>query len=227
MSALRRYLPTLILIVIAAVLIGIWVVFKILTNDPIAVIEDRQNEVKIGYQVWSLSNLDVDHFRNGDPIPEAKTEGQWKAFSLAAEPAWCACEVDSLGNKTEGKLYNFYAVNDRRGLAPDGWHIPTKDEWIELMYSLGGENRAGAKMKTTTDWPSESIGTNSSHFNGKPFCSRTSSGQFQGDTASVYWWSSSSEANETAWYSALTSSSYALRGFSSRGNGYAVRCIKN
>lgn len=79
--------------------------------------------VKIGNQVWMTSNLDVGCYRNGDPIPEVRDPIQWSDLRTGA---WCYYENDS-GNGT--RLYNWYAVNDPRGLAPLGWHIPSDEEW--------------------------------------------------------------------------------------------------
>ena len=82
--------------------------------------ESASTEVTIGTQVWMTKNLDVATFRNGDPIPEATTEGDWKAYASAEEAAWCYYDNDPKNGKKYGKLYNWYAVNDPRGLAPNG-----------------------------------------------------------------------------------------------------------
>jgi uncharacterized protein (TIGR02145 family) len=92
-----------------------------------------QNEVKIGNQIWMKKNLDVGKFRNGDPIQEVKSEEDWIRADSLKFPAWCYVDFDSETNKTYGKLYNWYAVNDPRGLAPAGWRIPNKQDWINLI----------------------------------------------------------------------------------------------
>ena len=93
-------------------------------------------EVTIGKQVWMTKNLNVDKFRNGDPIPEAKTVEEWVEAGRNKQPAWCFSNNDPSNGEKYGKLYNFYAVNDPRGLAPKGYHIPTLDEWKTLMNFL-------------------------------------------------------------------------------------------
>ena len=103
--------------------------------------------VTIGTQVWMKENLNVSTFRNGDPIPEAKTAEEWKAAGAAKQPAWCYYDNDPKNGAKYGKLYNWYAVNDPRGLAPVGWHVPTKEELSDLINYLGGEYVAGRKMK--------------------------------------------------------------------------------
>ncbi|HLF33663.1 MAG TPA: fibrobacter succinogenes major paralogous domain-containing protein, partial [Cyclobacteriaceae bacterium] len=151
---------------------------------------------KIGSQVWMSENLDVSRFRNGDEIPELENGDEWESAGRESRPAWCYYNNDPEYGKKFGKLYNWHAVNDPRGLAPEGWHIPTNDEWAELNDYLG--DYAGFKMKSVSDWKvsvneSEHVGNgdNSSGFNGLPggkrgFASHhgfTYSGEFG------YWWS--------------------------------------
>jgi len=227
LSAFTRYKPSIILLLIIAFVGGsVWYYFEY-ESLTLATSSVDGTEVKIGNQIWSIENLDVAEFRNGDPIPEAKTEGQWKAFVLAGEPAWCSCISDSFNiSYQKGKLYNFYAVVDRRGLAPQGWRIPSSDDWKFLFDNLGSEFRAGSKLKSSDTWSADGIGTNSSGFAGKPFCKRSPSGVIDYNNGFVYWWSSTGDVNDNAWYSSLTNSGAAYRGFSHKGCGYPIRCIR-
>lgn len=108
--------------------------------------------VKIGTQIWMTENLNVSTFRNGEPIPEAKTDEEWKAAGTQGKPAWCYYDNDSKNGAKYGKLYNWYAVNDPRGLAPEGWHVPNDEEWETLENYLGDD--ASKKMKSTSGWDS-------------------------------------------------------------------------
>ncbi len=108
--------------------------------------------VKIGNQTWMAENLNVSTFRNGDPIPQAKTNEEWEKAGKDGRPAWCYYENDPKNGAKYGKLYNWHAVNDSRGLAPTGWHIPTDAEWTTLDNQLG--DAAGKKMKSTSGWDS-------------------------------------------------------------------------
>jgi uncharacterized protein (TIGR02145 family) len=103
--------------------------------------------VTIGTQTWTTKNLDVATFRNGDAIPQAKTDEEWQAAGKNKQAAWCYYNNDPKNGTKYGKLYNWYAVNDARGLAPAGWHVPTDQEWTVLSTFLGGEESAGEKMK--------------------------------------------------------------------------------
>ena len=110
--------------------------------------------VKIGTQVWTTKNLNVSTFRNGDTIPEVKTNEEWIEAARIQQPAWCYYENDSMNGAKYGKLYNWYAMNDTRGLAPIGYHIPSDVEWKTLVDFIGKESDAGKKMKSTSGWNS-------------------------------------------------------------------------
>jgi uncharacterized protein (TIGR02145 family) len=116
------------------------------------------NEVTIGEQVWMTKNLNVSTFRNGDPIPHVKTKDEWVKSRDNKQPAWCYYNNDSANGAKYGKLYNWYAVIDPRGLAPVGYHIPSDAEWTVLTDYLGGEVTAGAKMKNKSGWNSYMTG---------------------------------------------------------------------
>lgn len=91
-----------------------------------------QTEMKVGNQVWMKENLKVDRFQNGDIIPEARTASEWVAAGEAEKPAWCYFNNDPSTEKTYGRLYNWYTVRDKRGLAPQGWRIASSDDYQSL-----------------------------------------------------------------------------------------------
>ena len=97
-------------------------------------------------------NLDVITFRNGDTIPLAKTNQEWEEAGENGRPAWCYYENNSQNGEKYGKLYNWFAVNDPRGLAPAGWHIANDKEWKTLTDLLGGDKVAGKKLKSSFGW---------------------------------------------------------------------------
>ena len=109
--------------------------------------------VTIGTQVWTSKNLAVSKFRNGDAIPLAKTNAEWELAGQNYQPAWCYYENNGENGTKYGKLYNWYAVNDPRGLAPAGFHIPTDVEWTILTDYLGVDS-AGKQMKSISGWNS-------------------------------------------------------------------------
>ena len=105
-----------------------------------------RGEVPIGTQVWMTKNLNVSRCRHGDPIPQVTNATQWAYLTTGV---WCYYENNTNYGKICLKLYNWYAVNDTRGLAPQGWHVPSDAEWSTLITYLGGESIAGGKMKDT------------------------------------------------------------------------------
>ena len=94
--------------------------------------------VRIGDQTWMAENLNVSRFQNGDVIPEAKSEREWVKAGENKQPAWCYYNNDPSNSNKFGKLYNWYAVNDSRGLAPEGWHVAYSGDWSWLIENLGG-----------------------------------------------------------------------------------------
>ena len=190
-------------------------------------------EIKIGKQVWMSENLNVETFRNGDPILHAKTAEEWEKAGKNKQPAWCYYDNRSVQNDPEngenyGKLYNWYAVADSRGLAPKGWHIPTDDEWTVLTNFLGGEQGAGAMLKSKTGWSNNGNGTNSSGFNGLPGGFRNYDGTFGSIGKDGYWWSSTEYSTEDARLRGLIyNSGNVYRDYSSKGRGFSVRCLRD
>jgi uncharacterized protein (TIGR02145 family) len=90
----------------------------------------KYNEVIIAEQTWMAQNLDVITFRNGDTIPQARTDEEWKVAGENKQPAWCYYNNEK--GENYGKLYNCFAINDPRGLAPEGWSIPNREDWISF-----------------------------------------------------------------------------------------------
>lgn len=157
---------------------------------------ENSNEVKIGNQVWMKENLNVSRFRNGDPIPEAKTKDEWIQAGIKKQAVWCYYDNDFKNGTKYGKLYNWYAVNDPRGLAPNGWNVPTNDDWNILFEYLGGKGEAEEKMKCNN----VSKETSESHFLGLPGGIRNGFGEFYSIGDYGYWWTSSAESNYNSAY---------------------------
>ena len=185
-------------------------------------------EIKIGEQVWATKNLAVTKFMNGENIPQAKTNEEWEKAGLQAQPAWCYYQNDSANGKIYGKLYNWYAVNDKRGLAPRGWHVPEDKEWTELIVFLGGEAAAGIKMKSTTGWNNPGNGNNSSGFNALPGGYRFKNGVFNAAGYFASWWSATESYTYSAWFRSIRYDDEGIyRNNFGKQDGYAIRCLKN
>jgi uncharacterized protein (TIGR02145 family) len=182
--------------------------------------------VTIGAQVWMNKNLDVATYLNGDSIPQVTDPSQWEGLTTGA---WCYYNNSSSYDSIYGKLYNWYAVNDPRGLAPAGTHIPTDGEWTTLTNFLGGEANAGGAMKTITLWnPPNAGATNSSGFDGLPGGYRFNFGVFYTIGYFGYWWSSTPFNEATAWYRNLYYNyTNTARYDAAKTNGFSVRCIRD
>ena len=195
--------------------------------------QEKADRVRIGTQVWMSRNLNVDHYRNGDSIPEIRDPAVWSNLTTGA---WCYYNNDPENGKKYGKLYNWYAVNDSRGLAPEGWHIPSDAEWTVLENYLGGTHEACAKLKSTGttgkgdglwNMPSPDA-NNESGFSGIPGGYRDLNGDYTDLGDDVCWWSSTQRDSTDAWsrnlYYDFTNfirySNYMI-------NGFSVRCLRN
>ncbi len=177
------------------------------SGDP-----DNFETVTIGSQVWMTKNLDVTHYRNGDPIPQVTDPTEWAALTTGA---WCYYDNDPENGAIYGKLYNWYAVNDSRGLAPEGWHVPSDSEWKTLEMALGmSQSEADDWVHRGTDegsklagnaslWNSGDLKNNAnfgtSGFSALPGGYRYFNGTFNLVGYHGYWWSSSGYNAKNAW----------------------------
>jgi uncharacterized protein (TIGR02145 family) len=174
--------------------------------------------------------LDVTTYRNGDPIPEVTGNTEWTGLTTGA---WCNPGGSSNPNPLYGKLYNWYAVNDPRGLAPEGYHIPTQSEWLDLINCAGGASIAGGELKmtgNTGDWaPPNSGATNSTNFSGLPAGVRASTnGSFGGTYTQAGFWASNEQSSLNAISNFLTYSSTNVSSVNSpKSRGLSVRLIQD
>ena len=188
-----------------------------------------QQSVTIGTQTWMTTNLDVATYSNGDTIPHVTDQVQWSNLTTGA---WCYYNNDPILGAVYGKLYNWYAVNDPRGLSPIGWHIPTSDEWTTLIDYLGGYDVAGGKMKEsgTAHWiPPNIDADNNSGFSALPSGSWTNLvGRFSYLGSAGFWWGST-PVNETSSTIVGLYNDVGSIGMSNGINNYgaSVRCIRD
>jgi uncharacterized protein (TIGR02145 family) len=190
------------------------------TNDP---------SVSICCQRWMTKNLDVATYRNGDPIPKVTDNVAWAALTTGA---YCYYNNDSTTYAaTYGKLYNWYAVNDSRGLAPEGWYIPTDFEWTTLGSCLGGVAVAGGPMKEigTVHWNSPNAeATNLSGFTALPGGFRDFDGSFYDVGVGGVWWSSAEVNTGDAWYRDLVYSHGGMNRYNGNKRlGFSVRVLRD
>jgi len=209
--------------------------------------------VKIDAQWWMAENLKVTKYNNSDNITTGLDDADWSAATYGAyaiyphDGGYSEDDVDGIGSNEEmlaayGVLYNWYAVNDSRGLCPVGWHVPSDDEWNGLGNYLGGELEAGGKLKSTRTEPlphprwqtPNNDATNESGFTGFPGGRRIHNGEFITIGAAGYWWSSTIKDD----YTDDPGTEYALgrwlsyfdgnlkRGRYPKEVGFSVRCIK-
>jgi len=192
--------------------------------------------VKIGNQWWMAENLKVTHYRNGESIPDVTDNTAWSNLGTGA----CCCyDNNSSHVTTYGHLYNWYAVDDSRSIAPEGWIVPTDSEWKELEMYLGMSQSdadaqdwrgtdEGNKMKEagTTHWHSPNAGaTNESGFSALPGGFRTSLNSVEMVFTTVFW-SSIESSSSWAWFRSLRFDNSGIqRSSDSKKRGFSIRCV--
>ena len=186
--------------------------------------------VKIGSQIWSAENLNADRFANGDLILEVKSDRDWVAAGENQQPAWCYYNNESFNGSVYGKLYNWYAVADSRGLCPTGWHVPSDEEWTILENNLG-ELNAGGQMKEIDlyHWGSPNEGaTNQSGFTGLPGGYRALNGSNSNIGEYGLWWSVTKHSQVEAYNRSLCYANRFLQRFNlDMSSALSVRCVKD
>ena len=184
------------------------------------------NAVIIGNQTWMKANLNVSKYQDGTPIPQVTDPAQWAKLTTGA---WCYYDNDPANGEIYGKLYNWYAVHDSRGLSPAGYQIPTDEQWTTLTTFIGSV--AGGKMKEmgATHWADTSPeATNSSFFTALPGGIRISNGTFYFIGEHGYWWSSTGIDSDVAWNRSLGyNSNIVCRSYDDKNYGFSVRFIKD
>jgi len=180
----------------------------------------------IGNQEWMLGNLNVSHYRNGDEIPHVEDPAEWANLTTGA---WTYNMNDTANGPIYGKLYNWYAVNDPRGIAPEGWHVSTNEDWNILVAYAGGDAIAGGKLKSTTGWTAPNTGASDEYgFASLPGESCSDLGAFLAPGASGYWWTSDSNDVDNAWYRGMYHNEESINNnFVFKKYGFSVRCVKN
>ncbi len=193
--------------------------------------------VLIGNQCWMKENLKVTHYRNGDPIPNVTDDAEWPYLTTGA---YCNYLNDEFWVSYIGRLYNWHAVVDARGIAPVGWHVPTDEEWKQLEMYLGmsptdadaegwrGTDEGGKlKESETLSWNSPNTGaTNESGFTALAAGWRYASFFGLGETARF--WTTTEAVRNIAWERLLSYNSAQIRRtHPNDGHGLSLRCVRD
>ena len=181
--------------------------------------------IQIGYQTWMQKNLDEERFRNGDVIPEVTNWEEWMRAGENEKPAWCYYDNDSILGQKHGKLYNWYAVMDPRGLSPVGFHVPNKDEW-EILFKTFED----ATLTDGIDFWLDDVQNDHKGFRAIP-----SGGRFHEAAVEFFyylnikaWWWTTSDMDKNVAYCVNYDVKYDVQIFDYyKDVGISVRCIKD
>lgn len=191
--------------------------------------------VTIGSQVWMKYNLDVKTYKNGDEISQVVSNTStpsWVSYGTNAASAWAYNNYDANNNEAYGKLYNWYAVNDTRGICPVSWHVPSESEWLELAnFSSTDLSIRGKYLKEigTTHWATSSsaLATNTTGFSALGGGYMGGSGSSSNSlTYYGYFWSSTNNGSTASYFQLLDNqASFTLGLNGNKTGGFSVRCI--
>jgi uncharacterized protein (TIGR02145 family) len=193
--------------------------------------------VQIGSQVWMKENLRVSKYRNGDTITTGLSNTDWQNSTSGA---FALYNNIAANNNTYGKLYNWYAVADPRGLCPVGWRVPTVQEWNKLLLyqdpltdticenCFASLSAAGALKAVSSLWTNpNTAASNSSGFSGLPGGMRNASGISNFIRNTGNWWTSSEYSPEFSWnLSMYYNSAKTARYYNQKNLGFSVRCLQ-
>jgi uncharacterized protein (TIGR02145 family) len=199
-------------------------------NDDSGTVTDadgnKYKTVVVGDHVWMAENLRTTSFQDGTAINLITDNTVW-SYSSAA---YCWYGNDQSTNEDFGVLYNYYAVVDSKNLCPDGWHIPSSEEWATLIDFAGGSSIAGSKLKEngTKHWFAPNSSENSYHFSVLGGGLRDQYGIFDNLGENCFFWTSTAYSTDKAWYIVLyNNTSSALNNYWSKYAGFSVRCVKD
>ena len=201
--------------------------------------------VEIGDQCWFAENLRTENYTNGDAIPMGLSGNDWSATQNGAVAVYgegnTSCyDATSLFDVCDeavsldlyGRMYNWHAVNDTRGLCPNGWHVPTDGEWTQLGNYVASisSNSIGNALKAESGWWNDGNGTDEFGFSALPAGARnddSSPGAFVHTGTGAAFWSSTSSGGG-AWYRGFDwgSGTFFRTAYPSK-NGYSVRCLRD
>ena len=222
---------------------------RLIHKDKISLIENESPDVIIGKQTWMIKNLDVTHFRNGDEIEYADDSNRWNVLTCERKPAWCWYNHEP--EIVNGKLYNYFAVKDKRGIAPEGYFVPGKKDFEILFKSVGCSLNEGQDneqsvlaLMNSDGWNQvfenglKIPGTNSSGFNALPSGCRLQEyvTSWEGESLysyqhfgwkgeSAFFWSKDSYQIKI-FYDVQNKAQFDIKKDNYTGQGFSIRCLK-
>ncbi len=208
---------------------GAEITFRTWNDEMVTDIDgNTYHTVTIGGQIWLVENLNVTHYRNGDPIEWISDNPEWEGFTSGA---YCDYENEPGNAATFGRLYNWFAVADNRNIAPEGWHVSMDADWTVLANYLGGDGMAGGKLKEAgmSHWLDPNSGaTNETGFSALPGGFREYGGLYDYINWGGGWWTSTEDNPNDAWIRYLDYGAIDVWvALEDKRYGRSVRCVKD
>lgn len=183
--------------------------------------------VRIGSLDWMTRNLDVDSFRNGDPVPPASESTAWAEAGRSGQPATTLYENSTVNLARWGRLYNYAAVTDPRGLCPEGWRLPEDRDWADLEQDLGPD-RAALRLRSDSGWIVGPQGLDDVGFDARPAGFRTQRGDdFLAGRVAYFWSATPVSAQETTAHMLFDYDPKIFRIVYDKAMGMSLRCVRH
>ena len=197
--------------------------------------------VQINGQCWFAENLRSTSYANGDAISGDLTDAAWSTTSgggratfgegasvcYGPAPSGDACN-EAFSLSLFGRLYNWHAVNDARGICPSGWHVPSDGEWTSLTDGIGGALTAGNTLKAGSEWFNSGNGTSSNGFDAFPGGQRMNAGNFQGAGTDAFFWTSTALTSVQVWFRSMGwNLPEVVRNPAEKNVGMSIRCLQD
>lgn len=198
---------------------------KIKTNK-----EKQFDSIKVGNQIWMTKNLNVVTFRNGDSIFNAQTNEEWIQATENRKPAWCYYNNDKALGEKYGLLYNWYAIDDYRGLAPFGWRVPSLKDFKQLEIAVKGFRQRGVNNDSKGEWLPK-LEVNQIGFQALPAGGRFREGEFRHLEEAVYFWSCTEkdnpyDNNTLGAHMLMFNPVFSMIAYYPKEYGLSIRCVR-
>ena len=197
-------------------------------------LSENWNVAPIREEVWASKNLEVEVYNDGTPIKQATDIGGWKNCNLMNEGCWCYYNFNADSGKKYGKLYNWYAVYNDKGIAPAGWHVPGLEVAKKINYDY---HIPAVNLKDSLYWLNDPVsdsfqyGNDSTKFSARPGGYCDDNGSFYGVGHEARWWTlsprTSGGVKDSIYYFYLNDKRNLQWDPMVKGYGFSIRCVKD
>lgn len=195
--------------------------YQFYTGEVMDIDSNRYKTVEIDGKMWMAENLRTTRYRDGSTIPEVALDSLWKNANYGA---WCKYGDLPSMELVYGKLYNWFVVQDTRGICPEGWHVPAANEWDEMNINMHELDHKDVRLGLWRHY----LVKNESGFTALPAGQRFYLGFYAGLEEQANFWSSTDHNLNNAVYFQLEYYSIYFEEHNwLKKSGYSIRCVQD